>query len=78
MKFTVTLKDPDGPYECIREAAYESARLVEGLPLNEAKQLAEQRREWLGEFVRQWIAFGEYVTIEFDTDLQTATVKRAK
>jgi len=75
-KFTVTLKDPDGPYEDISKAARDS--LPDGLDDGEADDLTVSRADDLREFASRWLKYGEYVTIEFDTDAGTATVLEAK
>ena len=76
MKFTLTLKDPDGPSDGIEDAARES--LPEGLDADEARGVREQREQRLKDFVRQWLEYGEYARIEFDTEAGTATVLKCK
>ena len=77
MKLQITLKDPDGVYESIKQAAESSTGDTEGLDNNELDELAETRREKLEEKCKRWIKYGEYVTIEIDTDANTATVCNA-
>lgn len=72
MKFQITLKDPDGVYEGIREAARASLPL--GLEPDELEELIDGRHKKLSAFSRPWIKYGEYVTIEFDTESNTAVV----
>ena len=74
MKLKITLKDPDGVYESIKQAAESSTGDTEGLDNSELEELAETRREKLEEQCKPWIKYGEYVTIEIDTDAGTATV----
>lgn len=76
MKFCITFKDPDGPYECIRDAAKES--LPEGLDEAEKDALIESRHEKLANFCRRWLEFSEYVTLEFDTEAKTCVVVENK
>lgn len=71
MKFQITLKDPDGIYDAVK-AAVES---------NKPANLGELENTWIdlkmdGLFttLNRWFEYGEYVTIEIDTDLMTATV----
>jgi hypothetical protein len=56
MKLKITLKDPDGVYESIKNA-------VDSTDF-----------EFIEEQCKPWIKYGEYVTIEIDTDAGTATV----
>lgn len=77
MKFIVTMKDPDGPYDSVPDAV-KAWLVASGLPAHEQKLLEESRREELDAFKGQWMEFGEYVSIEFDTDAGTATVLPAK
>jgi hypothetical protein len=74
MKFTVTFKDPDGPYDSIEEAARESLAAVDGLSEEERDELIETRAKGLREQTRKWFKYGEYVNIEIDTEAGTATV----
>jgi len=62
MKFRVYMKDPDGIHDSIAEACDEN----------------EQTRECLFEFIKRWCMYGDYITIEFDTDAGTATVLEVK
>lgn len=74
MKFRVTFKDPDGPLDCIEDAAKGWAATIEGLSDKERKSIAESRQDYLNDFAGKWLRYGEYVTIEFDTDAGTAVV----
>ena len=74
MIINITLKDPDGIYDSIQEAAKASLKLVEGLEQDEAESLLEPRFERIAESLKPWIEYGEYVRLEIDTDKKTATV----
>lgn len=74
MKFTVTLKDPDGFHECAMDAAKDAAKAIEGIDEDERESVTETRAEKLRKFMERWVEYGEYVDIEFDTDANTATV----
>lgn len=76
MKLTITFKDPDGVYECIRQTVEEQLRDVEGIDDEERESLAEDRKESIEESISKWVKYREYITIEFDTDAGTATVVR--
>lgn len=74
MIFRVTFKDPDGPYDDIREAAKNAAGAIPGIDDDERQAIVEARVEKLRKLTARWFEFGEYVTIEIDTDKMTATV----
>lgn len=61
MKIKVTFKDPNGPHDALKAA-------VKGLSEEEADKVE-------GAFNR-WIRSGEYLTVELDTEADTATVIR--
>ena len=72
MKFNITMKDPDGFYESVKNAVEES--LPTGLSSGERSNLLEDRMEKVEESLERWFEYNEYVTIEVDTDNNTATV----
>lgn len=74
MKFRITMKDPDRPYDCISDATTESLSEMEGLSGPEREALYETRRDKLSSFVDQWLEYGEYITVEFDTEANTAII----
>jgi hypothetical protein len=76
-KFRLTLKDPDGVYESLQEAAKDSIAGVATLSASEREALIDLRRESLSGAMARWVEFGEYVTIEIDTDARTAVVVEA-
>lgn len=74
MKLKITLKDPDGVSNCIQDAAKESVEENDSLESDEVDGLIESRCEKLHETCKKWIRYGEYVTIEINTDEGTAVV----
>ncbi len=74
MKFTVYLKDPDGFYEGVQEAAYDSITIKDDLSRNELERLAETRVENIWEVLDRWVGHQEYIEIEFDTEAGTAKI----
>lgn len=76
MKLKITFKDPDGVYECVREAVRET--MPEGLSGEEADELLESRTESTFNTLRKWIEWKEYLSVEFDTESGTATVLPVK
>lgn len=65
MKFQITLKDPDGCYDCMRQAAKES--MPDNLSDNEVELLIDEREAKIHKIAAQWLRYGEYVTIEIDS-----------
>ena len=79
MKFRVTMKDPDGVYESLRDATSESLKAEPGsLDEDEIDALTEIRQEKLGKFTEKWITYSEYITVEFDTEAGTCVVVPVK
>ena len=74
MKIRITLKDPDGVWDSVADAAKESVATTIGLSNDERLSLLETRRASINKALLPWIKYGEYVTIEIDTDAKTATV----
>lgn len=75
MKFQVLLKDPDGFCDGISEAAMEASLAIDGaFTEREREAVWKVREETFREFVSKWVEYGEYITIEFDTEANTATV----
>ncbi len=76
MKFTITMKDPDGVYESIEDVVSEI--VVGGLDPDELSDVRERRRVKINELCRTWFEYGEYLRVEVDTDAETCTVLPAK
>jgi len=77
MKFKITMKDPDGVYNSITDAAVASIAAIEGLSEDERETLEEGRRDEINDAASPWVKYGEYLTVEIDTDAGTATVCKA-
>lgn len=77
MKLTIQLKDPDGVYDSIEDAIKQSVAALE-LSEEEREAVAESRRVIVSEVCATWIEFGEYVSIEIDTETKTAAVLPVK
>jgi hypothetical protein len=73
MKIRVTMKDPDGMYDCVQDAVTAEVTAL-GLPADEAEMVIEARAEKVRAAIKTWVEYGEYLTVEFDTDAMTATV----
>ncbi len=74
MKFKIQMKDPDGVYDSVTDAAVASAAAVNGITDDEREALEETRREEIDEAIGKWFEYSEYLTVEIDTDAMTATV----
>lgn len=74
MIFTITFKDPDGVSNDIDDAVKERLKKLEGEPETVLEAAREAYSEELRNFTSEWLSYGEYVTIEFDTEKGTATV----
>lgn len=73
MKIVVHLKDPDG-FSTALDEAVEASFKGSDLLKDEQEALTEIRQERLSKAMEKWVEYGEYVTIEFDTEAGTATV----
>ena len=73
MKFQVTMKDPDVLCEAIDDAVNAEVGRLD-LPKDEREAVAERRREKAREAVAPWFRYGEYLTVEIDTDTGTCVV----
>lgn len=73
MKFTVTMKDPDTLHNAITDAVKASLADL-GLDEDELEPLVEKRHEKVDELCSKWFKWGEYLTVEIDTDAKTCVV----
>jgi hypothetical protein len=74
MKFRVTFKTPDALEYAAQEVSVVEARQQaehDGATFYDAQGEAYDAAI---EFGKKWVKYGEYVTIEFDTEAGTATV----
>lgn len=74
MKFRVTFKDPDGVSESLFWEAKKSVEEISGIEEDELEDLIKNREEKLSKFIRKWVEYDEYLTVEFDTEAGTASV----
>jgi hypothetical protein len=74
MKIRMQLKDPDGVSDSIQEAVEKSVAASGITDEDEREALFEARTEKAGKAIGKWVEYGEYLTVEFDTDAGTATV----
>ena len=78
MKFTVTMKDPDGVFACITEAVTEEVEKIKGLSEDEREALIEQRTDEVKDTMKKWFEYSEYLRVEIDTDAVTCIVQAAR
>ena len=78
MKLSITFKDPDGVYGCANDSIIESVNAIPGLSEEEREELIEVRRGEQLEKLSKWIKYSEYLTVDFDMDAMTATVREVK
>ena len=76
MKIRVTLKDPDTMHDAVREAVTAEVEAnFESLSKSERNSLIDSRvEEHTDIIIKDWMRYGEYLTVEFDTEKLTATV----
>jgi len=78
MKFQVTLKDPDTFDDAVREAAQTSLAQIEGLDDDEREALMFNRVQSIKSKCGRWFKYGEYLTVELDTEDGSAKVVETK
>lgn len=74
MKFKVSMKDPDTLHDAIKLAVGKSLDAVAISEDDELEALAEVRAEKVREICSRWFKYGEYLTVEIDTEAGTCTV----
>lgn len=74
MKIRVTMKDPDALYECINDAVREVFEARMELDDDERDQLRDLHEKRARDVAAQWFKYGEYLTVEIDTDAKTCVV----
>ena len=73
MKFLVTMKDPDVLYDAIREAVDEDLQALD-IDGDEHENLSQLRRDKIQTICTKWFRYGEYLTVEIDTEDETCLV----
>lgn len=78
MKVIVQFKDPDTLYESVKDAVkYWIADLKKQVPSlsdEELEAVSKARYEVISDKVGKWFKYGEYLTVEVDTEADTCTV----
>jgi len=73
VKFKVTLKDPDTLQDAIIDAVRDDVSKLE-IEADEREAIEERRREKVGDLCAAWFRYGEYLTVEIDTEAKTCVV----
>lgn len=73
MKILVQMKDPDVLHDAIEEAVKESL-VAETPDPQERDAIKEIRIAKIGRLAAKWFEYGEYLTVEIDTEAETCTV----
>lgn len=66
------MKDPDCLYDAVNEAL--DKNMPPQLTREEWEQLKETRAENVRDIAGKWFEYGEYLTVEIDTEAKTCTV----
>ena len=74
MKFRVTMKDPDTLCDAITDAVESSVAQMPDLDQEEREAVREKRRDTVSDVCGAWFRYGEYLTVEIDTDAKTCVV----
>ena len=79
MKIRVTLKDPDTMADAVADAVAKDVKTLAGLSDSERQLIQGDRiAETQSVIADRWMLYGEYLTVEFDTEAGTATVLETK
>lgn len=85
MKFTMGFKSPESLDETLSEESdrlrndlYENEYDPDTRPHEDVEDKVELLRNEIESTARQWLLYGEHITIEFDTETGTATVLKPR
>jgi len=70
---SVTLKDPDTMYDAVQDHVDEELK-ASNLPEDEQELVKDARVEKYTDIIGDFFEYGEYLTVEFDTEAKTARV----
>lgn len=76
MKFQVQMKDPDTLYDAIADAIHADTESI--ADKDERTAVKEVRGDKVRALCSRWFRYGEYLTVEIDTDAQTCVVVLAR
>lgn len=73
MRFSITFKTPDAMDDAIKDAVFADSDCDCGL-CPECREVRQEKEPSLRKVAEKFIEYGEYITIELDTETGTATV----
>ena len=73
MKIKITMKDPDTMHDAVQNTVIKEVEAI-GLSDDEFESIVELRTERVRAKMAKWFEYGEYLTVEFDTETMMATV----
>jgi hypothetical protein len=76
MIITVFMKTPDCLEDPVRSAVAQTLSMK--LDADEWEEQSSEKEAEVKEKLKQWFKYGEELTIQFDTDLNTATVMKQR
>lgn len=77
MKIKITMKDPDKMIDAVQEAIEDADDLPDDA--EEAEAVCEIRANKIKEAITsKWMSYGEYLTVEYDTEADTMAVLTMK
>ena len=78
MKIHITFKDPDTLHQCIEDGVRENMEVLkDALGVDEFEAAVQKRVEKVTELcTTSWFEWGEYLSVEVDTDENSARVMR--
>jgi len=76
MKFQVTMKNPDALMDSITEAVKDLS--IDGIEDDEIEDFKETQIEEAKSICAKWFKWGEYLTVEVDTEDGTCVVLQEK
>ena len=74
MKIQLVFKNPDVVYEAVDEFEEKLREAHDGLTEDEVLDRVQEYREEAQEVASKWLEYGEYVTLELDTETKTCIV----
>lgn len=74
MKFTITMKDPDGVQESVGQEVRKQMMAITDLDADVREEMREALGDKLYLAASRWLRYGEYVDLEIDTDAGTCVM----
>lgn len=74
MKFLVTMKTPDSLEDCISEAVNDASLDWDNVEKEFLEDEIYNQTEEFKELCKKWFKYGEYITVEIDTEAKSCVV----